>query len=75
MLNGLKHSILKQRLRRNRIVMSKSRQIFEKTLKLMAEWTQRRDTIEISAILNWYIQNGDLKLDKNDFDYLRGYFI
>ena len=75
MLNGLKHSVLKLRVKRNKLVMSKSRKMFEKTLEVMLKWTNSRNTIDISSIMSKYFEDTDLLLNKTDFELIRGYFI
>ena len=75
MLSGLKNSILKLRLKRNKLVMKRSREMFSNTLQTMSQWTESRNSVDIASIMSKYIQDANLSLSQTDFELIRGYFI
>ena len=74
-IRGMEHSLLRLRLKRNKLIMSNSRKMYHKTLQVMSEWSKARSSNDVSSTISVYINNPELKLTQSDFEHIRGFFI
>ena len=74
-LRGLEVSLSKQKLKRQRFIMSNNRNQYHNTVQVLRDWRNNRKSDESLLLFRQFLQNTQKQLSNDDFIQLRNFLI